>query len=105
MLSGEVKPIGPAPFSTGRNQRTASLAHSRRNPKVTTVPGRVPEEGKESSGRDKSLDQSFMQNEDSYKQSSTIKVPGLGFMAPEGGLDLDNEGHRIFEDKILWDWM
>ena len=92
MLSGEVKPIGPAPFSTGRNQRAASIAHSRRNPKVTTVPGRVPEVGNESSGREKSLDASFMKEEEEYKHSATVKVPGLGYIAPEVGLDLDNEG-------------
>ena len=92
MFSGELKPIGPAPFSTGRNKRAASIAHSRRNPKVTTVPGRVSEIVEESSDRDKSLNASFLNEVVSAKRSSTIKVPGLGFVAPEGGLDLDNEG-------------
>ncbi len=49
ILSGEVRPLGPAPFSTGRNKRAASVAFSRKNPKVTSLPGKIQESGNESS--------------------------------------------------------
>lgn len=47
-----------------------------------------------------------MQDSTVRRGSTVIKVPGLGFISQEGGtLDLDNEGQRIIEDKLLWNWM